>query len=87
MNVIIVCLQDMAQLIVERATLINHLLPQEGIVNERAQLVLIAMIQLFYVYLTKAQQPQNEAIQWVSNVVVIRVLYHSNNTSNFYPAI
>ena len=62
-------MQDMAQLIVERATLINHLLPQDGIINECAQRVLIAMIKLFYVYLAKAQQPQNEAIQWVSDVV------------------
>jgi integrator complex subunit 1 len=60
-------LQDMAQLIVERATLINHLLPQEGFVNECAERVLVAMIELFYVYLTKAQQPQNEAFQWVCN--------------------
>ena len=55
----------MAQLIVERATLMNHLLPQEGISNGCAECVLIAMIDLFYVYLTKAQHPQNEAIQWV----------------------
>ena len=58
----------MAQLIVERATLINHILPQEGIsVNsERANLVLSAMLKLFFNYLTKAQEPEREGYSWVS---------------------
>jgi len=56
----------MAQLIVERATLINHLLPQEELRTELAEHVLTAMIDMFFVYLIKAQLPQIEAaFQWV----------------------
>ena len=68
--------KDMAQLIVERATLINHLLPQEGVtellsewLQDRSELVLTSMIDLFYHYLAKAQQPQEEAISWVSHLL------------------
>jgi len=61
-----VSMKDMAQLIVERATLINHLLPQEDQRTELAEHVLTAMIDMFYVYLIKAQLPQMEAaLQWV----------------------
>ena len=62
----------MAQLIVERATLINHLLPQEELRTELAEHVLTAMIDMFYVYLIKAQLPQIEAaFQWVSTLFLI----------------
>ena len=58
--------KDVAQLIVERATLINHLLPQEEQRTELAEHVLTAMIDMFYMYLIKAQLPQIEAaFQWV----------------------
>ncbi|KAK2152727.1 hypothetical protein LSH36_320g00001 [Paralvinella palmiformis] len=57
---------DLAQLIVERATLMNHLLPQEGVTHhkDRAEHVLASMINLFYSYLIKAQQPDKEAYSW-----------------------
>ena len=62
--------KDMAQLIVERATLINHLLPQDDQRTELAEHVLTAMIDMFYVYLIKAQLPQIEAaFQWVCTVL------------------
>jgi len=62
----------MAQLIVERATLINHLLPQDEQRTELAEHVLTAMIDMFYVYLIKAQLPQIEAaFQWVSTLLPI----------------
>jgi hypothetical protein len=61
----------MAQLIVERSTLLNHMLPQEGVsehlahwLQDRQELVLTAMIDLFHHYLTLAQQ-SNENISWV----------------------
>jgi len=61
----------MAQLIVERATLINHLLPQDELRTELAEHVLRAMIDMFYVYLIKAQLPQIEAVfQWVSTILL-----------------
>ena len=65
-------LQDMAQLIVERPTLMNQLLPPtEGSgprsgSPRRLHLVLAAMLHMFYTYLVKAQQPQKEAYSWVS---------------------
>lgn len=58
--------QDLAQLIVERATLISNLLPQEESSNSCAQIVLAAMIHLFYNYLIKAQQNQREGYSWVT---------------------
>jgi len=60
----------MAQLIVERATLISHLLPQDELRTELAEHVLTAMVNMFYVYLMKAQLPQIEAtFQWVCTVL------------------
>ena len=60
--------QDVAQLIVERTTLINHILPQDGADDaqrdDRAQLVLTSLIDLFYTYVRKAQQPQ-DTYSWV----------------------
>jgi len=67
----------MAQLIVERATLINHLLPQDELRTELAEHVLTAMINMFYVYLMKAQLPQIEAaFQWVCTHPHILLLIH-----------
>ena len=65
--------QDIATLIVERATLINHLLPSEVSTSERADLVLSAMVDLFYNYLLKAQQDQDQGYVWVSvkNICVV----------------
>ena len=65
-----VCVQDMAQLIVERATLISHLLPQDELRTELSEHVLTAMVNMFYVYLMKAQLPQIEAtFQWVCTIL------------------
>ena len=60
----------MAQLIVARSTLMNHLLPQDGssTENSAADLVLCALVDLFYIYLKKAQQPENEAFSWVCGI-------------------
>ncbi len=57
--------QDVATLIVERATLINHLLPSEGATSPRSDLVLVAMVNLFHSYLRKAQEEQAGYV-WVS---------------------
>ena len=66
-----VSVKDVAQLIVERATLINHLLPQDEHRTELAEHVLTAMIDMFYMYLIKAQLPQIEAaFQWVCSLPV-----------------
>ena len=45
----------------------NHLLPQEGVIvnRDRADFVLASMINLFYGYLVKAQEPEKEAYSWV----------------------
>ena len=63
---VLLLFQDIATLIVERATLINHLLPSEASTSERADLVLSAMVDLFYNYLLKAQQDQDQGYVWVS---------------------
>jgi len=66
----------MAQLIVERMTLINFLLPQDEVRSELAEHVLTAMINMFYVYLIKAQLPQMEAaLQWVSVASFLRMKF------------
>jgi len=68
----VLIVKDIAQLIVERATLINHLLPQDEQRTELAEHVLTAMIDMFYMYLIKAQLPQIEAaFQWVCTQPVL----------------
>ena len=81
------CLQDMAQLIVERATLMNHLLPTEGNTSKRADLVLASMIDLFYNYLVKAQQPQEEAYSWVRFPHFMLSLLLSLQRKNMYSSM
>ncbi|KAK3090472.1 hypothetical protein FSP39_012133, partial [Pinctada imbricata] len=56
---------DMAQLIVERTSVINHILPQS---NEESldisHTTLKALIDLYYSYLCKAKEPSKEAYNW-----------------------
>ena len=58
--------QDIANLIVDRTTVVNHILPQEeGRENELAHLTLTALYSLYFNYLTKAKKPNKEAYSWV----------------------
>ena len=59
----------MAQLIVERNTIINHILPEEGRddTTETHQ-TLKSLISLYNSYLKKAKEPQKEGYSWVRNV-------------------
>lgn len=49
----------------------NHILPQEDISNPRGEIVLSAMVDLFYSYLKKAQQPTDEAYSWVWHTLLL----------------
>ncbi|OWF40859.1 integrator complex subunit 1-like [Mizuhopecten yessoensis] len=56
---------DMAQLIVERTTVINHILPLENQPsNELSHVTLKALIDLYTNYLRKAKEPDKEAYSW-----------------------
>ncbi|XP_022317209.2 integrator complex subunit 1-like [Crassostrea virginica] len=56
---------DIANLIVDRTTVVNHILPQEeGRENELAHLTLTALYSLYFNYLTKAKKPNKEAYSW-----------------------
>jgi hypothetical protein len=62
--------KDLAQLVVKRATLLNHILPQQETGSDSfGDAVLTAMVGLFYDYLKKAQQPSDESYPWVCNVL------------------
>ncbi|XP_060071544.1 integrator complex subunit 1-like [Ylistrum balloti] len=59
---------DMAQLIVERTTVINHILPVENQpCSELSHVTLKALIDLYTNYLRKAKEPDKEAYSW-SNI-------------------
>ena len=58
--------QDMAQLIVDRTTLMNHLLQRHHSDSDRCDAVLAGLLRLFMNYLSSAQQPHGEAYSWVS---------------------
>ncbi|XP_071131635.1 integrator complex subunit 1-like isoform X1 [Mytilus edulis] len=56
---------DMAQLIVERNTIINHILPEEGRDNSaETHQTLKSLISLYNNYLKKATEPQKEGYSW-----------------------
>lgn len=55
----------MAQLIVDRTTLVNHLLQRHHPDSDRAHAVLAGLLRLFMNYLSSAQQPHGEAYSWV----------------------
>ena len=62
-----VYLQDIAQLIVERTTVINYILPMDSSPRSPEQLnTLEALIQLFVNYLHTAKEPDTEGYSWVS---------------------
>ena len=57
----------MASLIVERASVINHILPQDSEDDtETSHVTLQALIELYTNYLRKAKEPSKEAYNWVS---------------------
>lgn len=57
--------QDIASLIVDRTTVVNHILPQEEDGdNELAHITLTALYALYFNYLTKAKKPTQEAYSW-----------------------
>ncbi|XP_033752257.1 integrator complex subunit 1-like [Pecten maximus] len=59
---------DMAQLIVERTTVINHILPVENQPSsELSHVTLKALIDLYTNYLRKGKEPDKEAYSW-SNI-------------------
>ncbi|KAL3877747.1 hypothetical protein ACJMK2_035409 [Sinanodonta woodiana] len=57
---------DIAQLIVERTTVINYILPQEGSTSKSAMAnqTLEALISLFISYLRKGREPNKEIYPW-----------------------
>ncbi|KAL4240200.1 Integrator complex subunit 1 [Mactra antiquata] len=56
---------DIAQLIVERTTIINYILPQDvGEISKCSLDTLEAFIQLFVDYLRKAKEPNKTGYQW-----------------------
>lgn len=58
--------QDIANLIVDRTTVVNHILPlEEDCKIEMAHLTLTALHSLYFNYLTKAKKPNKEAYSWV----------------------
>jgi hypothetical protein len=65
-DVLITLQQDLANLIVDRTTVVNHILPQEVDCKvEMAHLTLTALHSLYFNYLTKAKKPNKEAYSWV----------------------
>ncbi|XP_061168184.1 integrator complex subunit 1-like [Saccostrea echinata] len=56
---------DIANLIVDRTTVVNHILPQEeGSENELAHITLASLCSLYFNYVTKAKKPNKEAYSW-----------------------
>ncbi|XP_056018068.1 integrator complex subunit 1-like isoform X2 [Ostrea edulis] len=56
---------DIANLIVDRTTVVNHILPlEEDCKIEMAHLTLTALHSLYFNYLTKAKKPNKEAYSW-----------------------
>lgn len=63
--------QDVAQLIMERTTVLNHVLPQDGRPGTDLQnSALMALVNLYANYLRKAKEYDTEAYSWVSSSIV-----------------
>lgn len=58
--------QEVTQLIVERTTVMNHIVPPHGNRPELADKTLTAVLSLYTKYLRKAKEPDKEAYDWVS---------------------
>ncbi|XP_077980803.1 integrator complex subunit 1-like [Glandiceps talaboti] len=54
---------DLAQLIVERPTILSYMLPKETKLDQ-ADITLSSMLKIFYDYLKKATQPHAESYSW-----------------------
>ena len=59
-----IIIQDLAQLIVERPTIVGCVLPRESY-SEMADMTLAAMIRIFSRHLQKALKTQDEGYSWV----------------------
>lgn len=57
--------QDMAQLLVERSTVMNFIMPSESCQFDGAARTLTAMLEIFTTYLKQARMPSNESYSWV----------------------
>lgn len=78
--------QDIANLIVDRTTVVNHILPQEeGRENELAHLTLTALYSLYFNYLTKAKKPNKEAYSWVCIVNTSSTIKQGNRGKEMCP--
>ncbi|XP_013788490.1 integrator complex subunit 1-like, partial [Limulus polyphemus] len=55
---------DMAQMIVERPTIVNCILPSNGNSSSRKNSFLIAISKIFTTYLKQVQRPSKEAYAW-----------------------
>lgn len=68
---ILLYLKDIAQLIVERTTIVNYILPQEMETASKSSLdTLEAFIQLFVDYLRKAKEPNKTGYAWVGFLIL-----------------
>lgn len=69
-------IQDVAQLIMERTTVLNHVLPQDNRPGTDVQnSALMALINLYANYLRKAKEYDTEAYSWASATSVYIFFY------------
>lgn len=72
---------DMAQLIVERSTIMSAILPSQ---MTEPSVALDAFITIFYIYLNKAREPQREAYTWSESQDQILVTWPSGEQCTLY---
>ncbi|CAH1794337.1 unnamed protein product [Owenia fusiformis] len=73
---------DIGQLIVERSTVMNQVLPVEYEFNERAQLVQCAVINMFFSYLNKARQTKKDTYTWCNTQDQVLLQWPGGESAN-----
>lgn len=75
---------DMAQMIVERPTIVNTILPADGCCNEYSNNFLSSVSQIFFKYLSAAKMPSKELYSWSESQDQILIQWCSGESATMH---
>lgn len=75
---------DMAQMIVERPTIVNTILPTEGCCNDHSNNFLSSVSQIFFKYLNAAKMPSKEVYSWSESQDQILIQWFSGESATMH---
>lgn len=75
---------DMAQMIVERPTIVNTILPAEGSSSDHSNNFLASVSQIFFKYLSAAKMPSKEVYSWSESQDQILIQWFTGESATMH---